>query len=104
MSDFPGETDDDFERTLELLSQVEYDEIYSFMYSPRIQTVSAKLYNDDVLEEKKKERLKQVQNVQQEISLRKNKQKIGRIEEVLIDGHSRNKSASNGTHAKQSNR
>jgi tRNA-2-methylthio-N6-dimethylallyladenosine synthase len=88
---FPGETDADFERTLELLDQVEYDEIYSFMYSPRIQTVSAKLYNDDVLEEKKKERLKQVQNVQQKISLRKNKQKIGRIEEVLIDGHSRNK-------------
>ena len=88
---FPGETDDDFERTLELLGQVEYDEIYSFMYSPRTQTVSAKLYNDDVPEEKKKERLKQVQNVQQEISLRKNKLKIGRIEEVLIDGHSRNK-------------
>ena len=88
---FPGETDADFERTLELLGQVEYDEIYSFMYSPRTQTVSAKLYNDDVPEEKKKGRLKQVQNVQQEISLRKNKQKIGRIEEVLVDGHSRNK-------------
>jgi tRNA-2-methylthio-N6-dimethylallyladenosine synthase len=88
---FPGETDAEFERTLELLRQVEYDEIYSFMYSPRTQTVSAKLYNDDVPEEKKKGRLKQVQNVQQEISLRKNKQKIGRIEEVLVDGHSRNK-------------
>jgi tRNA-2-methylthio-N6-dimethylallyladenosine synthase len=88
---FPGETDDDFERTLELLGQVEYDEFYSFMYSPRTQTVSAKLYNDDVPEEKKKERLKQVQSVQQEISLRQNKQKIGRIEEILIDGHSRNK-------------
>ena len=88
---FPGETDDDFERTLELLGQVEYDEIYSFMYSPRTQTVSAKLYNDDVPEEKKKDRLTQVQNVQQEISLRKNQQKIGRIEEVLIDGPSRNK-------------
>ena len=86
---FPGETDGDFERTLELLSQVEYDEIYSFTYSPRTQTVSAKLYKDDVLEEKKKERLKQVQVVQQEISLRKNKDKIGRIEEVLIDGYSR---------------
>jgi tRNA-2-methylthio-N6-dimethylallyladenosine synthase len=88
---FPGETDADFERTLELLRQVEYHEIYSFMYSPRTQTVSAKLYNDDVPEEKKKERLKYVQNVQQEISLRKNKEKIGQIEEVLIDGHSRNK-------------
>ena len=88
---FPGETDADFERTLELLGQVEYDEIYSFMYSPRAQTVSAKLYNDDVPQEKKKERLKQVQDVQQEISLRKNKEKIGRIAEVLIDGQSRNK-------------
>ena len=88
---FPGESDDDFEGTLELLGQVEYDEIYSFMYSPRTQTVSAKLYNDDVPEEKKKERLKYVQNVQREISLRKNKEKIGRVEEVLIDGHSRNK-------------
>jgi tRNA-2-methylthio-N6-dimethylallyladenosine synthase len=88
---FPGETDGDFERTLELLGQVEYDEIYSFMYSPRTQTVSAKLYNDDVPQEKKKERLKQVQDFQQEISLRKNREKIGRIEEVLIDGLSRNK-------------
>jgi tRNA-2-methylthio-N6-dimethylallyladenosine synthase len=61
------------------------------MYSPRPQTVSAKLYNDDVPGEKKKERLKQVQSVQQEISLGQNKQKIGRIEEILIDGHSRNK-------------
>jgi tRNA-2-methylthio-N6-dimethylallyladenosine synthase len=88
---FPGETDGDFERTLELLGQVEYDEIYSFMYSPRTQTVSAKLYNDDVPQEKKKERLKQVQDVQREISLKKNKEKIGRIAEVLIDGQSRNK-------------
>ena len=88
---FPGEIDGDFERTLELLGQVEYDEIYSFMYSPRTQTVSAKLYNDDVPQEKKKERLKQVQDFQQEISLRKNREKIGRIEEVLIDGLSRNK-------------
>jgi tRNA-2-methylthio-N6-dimethylallyladenosine synthase len=88
---FPSETDGDFERTLELLGQVEYDEIYSFMYSPRTQTVSAKLYNDDVPQEKKKERLKQVQDFQQEISLRKNREKIGRIEEVLIDGLSRNK-------------
>jgi tRNA-2-methylthio-N6-dimethylallyladenosine synthase len=88
---FPGETDGDFERTLELLGQVEYDEIYSFMYSPRTQTVSAKLYNDDVPQEKKKERLKQVQDFQQKISLRKNREKIGRSEEVLIDGLSRNK-------------
>jgi tRNA-2-methylthio-N6-dimethylallyladenosine synthase len=86
---FPGETELDFERTLELLGEVEYDEIYSFMYSPRTQTVSAKLYSDDIPEETKKSRLKQVQNFQQEISLRKNKEKIGRLEEVLVDGPSR---------------
>ena len=86
---FPGETDGEFERTLELLRRLEYDEIYSFMYSPRRQTVSAKLYNDDIPEETKKDRLKQVQSFQQKISLRKNKEKIGSIEEILIDGHSR---------------
>lgn len=86
---FPGESDGEFDRTLELLGQVEYDEIYSFMYSPRAQTVSAKLYHDDVLDEIKRKRLKQVQTLQQEISLRKNKEKIGRMEEVLIDGLSK---------------
>jgi tRNA-2-methylthio-N6-dimethylallyladenosine synthase len=86
---FPGETEVDFERTLELLGEVEYDEIYSFMYSPRTQTVSAKLYSDDIPEETKRSRLKQVQNFQQEISLRKNKENIGRLQEVLIDGYSR---------------
>lgn len=86
---FPGETDGDFERTLELLGEVEYDEIYSFIYSPRTHTVSAKLYNDDIPEDVKKDRLKRVQTFQQGISLKKNKQKIGRIEEVLVDGHSK---------------
>ena len=86
---FPGETDGDFERTLELLGELEYDEIYSFMYSPRTHTVSAKLYNDDIPEDVKKDRLKRVQTFQQGISLKKNKQKIGRIEEVLVDGHSK---------------
>jgi tRNA-2-methylthio-N6-dimethylallyladenosine synthase len=86
---FPGETDDDFDQTLELLSQLEYDEIFSFMYSPRTQTVSAKLYEDDIPEEVKKERLQRVLNLQQGISLRKNRQKIGAIEEILIEGESK---------------
>src|SRR5437762_703620 len=61
---FPGETDDEFQSTLELLRQVEYDEIFSFMYSPRRQTVSTKLYDDDVPKEIKKDRLKKVQSLQ----------------------------------------
>ena len=86
---FPGETDAEFEETLELLGEVEYDEIFSFIYSPRAQTVSAKLYDDDVAEEIKKDRLNRVQRVQQSISLRKNRQKIGQIEEILVDGRSK---------------
>jgi tRNA-2-methylthio-N6-dimethylallyladenosine synthase len=86
---FPGETDAEFEQTLELLEQLEYDEIYSFVYSPRPQTVSAKLYADDIPAEKKKERLTKVQALQRGISLAKNRQRIGSIEEILVDGPSK---------------
>ena len=86
---FPGETDAEFEATLELLRQVEYDDIYSFNYSPRPQTVSAKIYPDDVPLDVKKDRLKKVQTLQREISLAKNRQRIGAYEEVLVDGISK---------------
>jgi tRNA-2-methylthio-N6-dimethylallyladenosine synthase len=86
---FPGENDPEFADTLEMLRQVEYDEIFSFVYSPRPQTVSAKIYDDDVAEELKKSRLQQVQSLQREISLRKNRQTIGNVEEILVDGKSR---------------
>jgi len=86
---FPGETDAEFEATLEMLEQVEYDEIYSFIYSPRPQTVSAKIYADDIIEDVKKERLERVQTLQRVISSTKNRQRIGDLEEVLIDGPSK---------------
>ena len=86
---FPGETDEEFAATLELLERVGYDEIYSFMYSPRPQTVSAKIYEDDVSGHVKKERLTKVQKFQREISLAKNRRRIGAIEEILVDGSSK---------------
>ena len=86
---FPGETDDEFGATLELLEQVGYDENYSFTYSPRPQTVSAKLYDDDIPDDTKRERLSRVQNLQREISLRKNRERIGGIEEILVEGRSK---------------
>jgi tRNA-2-methylthio-N6-dimethylallyladenosine synthase len=86
---FPGETDEEFDATLELLERVGYDEIYSFMYSPRPQTVSAKIYEDDVSGHVKKERLTKVQKFQREISLAKNRGRIGAIEEILVDGSSK---------------
>jgi tRNA-2-methylthio-N6-dimethylallyladenosine synthase len=86
---FPGETDDEFGATLELLKQVGYDEIYSFTYSPRPQTVSLKLYDDDIPDETKRERLSRVQSLQREISLRKNRERIGGIQEILVEGRSK---------------
>jgi len=86
---FPGETDAEFDCTLELLEQVEYDEIFSFVYSPRPQTVSAKIYQDDIPEDVKKDRLTRVQKLQREISLKKNRQRIGELDEILVEGPSR---------------
>ena len=86
---FPGETDAEFCQTLELLEWLEYDEIFSFAYSPRPQTVSAKLYADDIPESIKKERLIKVQTLQRDISLKRNRQHIGSVEEVLLEGPSR---------------
>jgi tRNA-2-methylthio-N6-dimethylallyladenosine synthase len=83
---FPGETEEEFEQTLELLGEVQYDEIFSFVYSPRPHTVSAKIYKDDVPEKSKKDRLKRLQTLQQEISLKKNRERIGGAEEILVDG------------------
>ncbi len=86
---FPGETDDDFTATLELLRQLEYDEIFSFMYSPRTHTVSAKLYEDTVPEEVKRDRLQRVLSLQHGIALGNNRRRIGSVEEILIDGNSK---------------
>jgi tRNA-2-methylthio-N6-dimethylallyladenosine synthase len=86
---FPGESDAEFAQTLELLERLEYDEIFSFAYSPRPQTVSAKLYADDIPQNIKKERLTKVQSLQRWISLNKNRRCIGSIEEILVDGPSR---------------
>jgi len=89
---FPGESDDEFGDTLELLRRVEYDELFSFTYSPRPQTVSAKLYEDDVDPSVKKERLKSVQDLQQAISLKKNRRRVGDVEEILLEGPAKLKS------------
>jgi len=86
---FPGETEEEFETTLEMLEKLEYDEIFAFTYSPRPQTVAAKIHTDDVPEVTKKSRLQTVLVLQKEISLRKNRQLIGRVEEILLEGESK---------------
>ncbi len=82
---FPGETEADFEQTLELLDEVEYDSLFSFKYSPRPNTAALALPYQ-VPEEEKTSRLMILQEKQRAIQIRRNAALIGSIEEVLVEG------------------
>ena len=85
---FPGETDDNFARTLDLLREVRFDRIFAFVYSPRPKTEAAKL-QDDILPEIKSARLQQLLSLQRSISLEKNQELLGKEVEVLVEGKNR---------------
>jgi len=88
ISGFPTETDEDHRQTIELIRAVGYDGAFTFKYSPRENTKAWKM-GDSVPEQLKAERLNEIIEVQRAISLRKNKQEIGRTVEVLVEGQSR---------------
>jgi tRNA-2-methylthio-N6-dimethylallyladenosine synthase len=85
---FPGETDEQFEETLSLVREVEFDSAFTFIYSPREGTPAAKM-KDDVPMEVKKERLMRLNQLQDEISRRKNEALRGQVVEVLVEGESK---------------
>jgi tRNA-2-methylthio-N6-dimethylallyladenosine synthase len=85
---FPGETGADFEQTLSLLREVEYDGVYAFKYSPRPNTPSLAM-NDPIPEEEKSRRLAILQDVQREIQSAKNARLVGQIQELLVNGKSK---------------
>lgn len=86
---FPTETTEDFEETLDVLRKVEFDNIFSFIYSRREGTPAAKL--DFVLtQDEVHENFNRLLEVQNEISKRRNEAYVGRIEKVLVDGVSKN--------------
>lgn len=82
---FPGESEEEFEESLEILQEVEYDDLYAFGYSPRPHTLANKIYADDVPEVLKKNRLERVLKLQREISRRKNQERVGSVEEILVE-------------------
>ncbi|MGD8330878.1 MAG: tRNA (N6-isopentenyl adenosine(37)-C2)-methylthiotransferase MiaB [Acidobacteriota bacterium] len=85
---FPGETDEDFQSTLELVRAAQYDSFYSFEYSPRPDT-AALMYEDTVEAEIKRQRLIELQELQRGIQARRNATFTGRTVEVLVDGFSK---------------
>ena len=82
---FPGETDQDFQQTLDLLDQVQYDSLFSFKYSPRPNTAALTM-EDRIPEEEKQRRLLTLQEKQRAIQIRRNAELIGSIQEVMVEG------------------
>ncbi|MCP4147410.1 MAG: tRNA (N6-isopentenyl adenosine(37)-C2)-methylthiotransferase MiaB [bacterium] len=82
---FPGETENDLQLTLSLLERVQYENIFSFIYSPRKHTKAFAMENSIALDVKK-ERLYRLQELQKNIQLENNKTMIGKTVEVLVAG------------------
>jgi len=85
---FPSEEEEDFKETLDLMERVQFDDLYSFKYSPRKGTRAAQ-FTDKVEEKVKQDRLSALQEIQKGITLQKNREIEGRVEEVLVEGRSK---------------
>ena len=85
---FPGETEDDFLQTLEVVEQVRYDSAFTFVYSPRAGTEAASM-PDQVPHEVKIERMERLVEAVQRIAREQNEARVGRVEQVLVEGPSR---------------
>jgi tRNA-2-methylthio-N6-dimethylallyladenosine synthase len=85
---FPGETEDDFRETLEVVEDVGFDGAFTFVYSPRSGTEAASL-PDQVPEDVKRERIERLVDVVQRLAAERNEARVGLNEEVLVEGPSR---------------
>ena len=89
---FPGETEKDFEETLDLLRTVEYDDAFTFIYTPRKGTPAAG-FGAHVPDAVKHERLDRLMALQNEICLKRNKRLVGRTLAVMVEGPSKSNPA-----------
>lgn len=83
---FPGESEADFQETLEVMDQADFDSAFMFAYSQRKGTIAARLYEDNIPQPEKMRRLEEVIRQQNERSLRKNQAYIGRVVSVMVEG------------------
>ena len=83
---FPGETDEDFEQTISLLEQVQYDGVFAFKYSLRPNTPAISM-EDSIPEEVKAQRLQTLLSCQREIQRFNYSRHVGEIAEVMVEGH-----------------
>jgi tRNA-2-methylthio-N6-dimethylallyladenosine synthase len=98
---FPGETRANFKETLELMETVEFDGLFAFQYSDRPNAAAVR-FPGKISEEEKKERLQQVLDLQDSITIRKNKALKGSIQSVLVEGLSKKQNRVNNPDKRQS--
>jgi len=89
---FPGETESDFQETIEVVEEIGFDGAFTFIYSPRRGTEAATM-PDQVPDEVKHERLERLVDVVQRIAHERNQERLGRVEQVLVEGPSRTDTA-----------
>jgi tRNA-2-methylthio-N6-dimethylallyladenosine synthase len=85
---FPGETEDDFAQTLSLVEEVRFESAFTFIFSPRAGTEAATL-PEQVPDDVKHERLERLVERVQRVAAERNRERVGRVEEVLVEGPSR---------------
>ena len=83
---FCGETEEQFERTVELVRDIKFDKVHAAAYSTRPGTIAARLMRDDVPEDEKRRRLKMIEEVQEEVATEINSRLLGSTQEVLVEG------------------
>lgn len=86
---FPGETDEDFERTLEVAAAAEYDSAYTFIFSPREGTEAAGMHDEFCDPAVVAERFDRLRVVIERSALAKHRARIGRVETILVEGQSK---------------
>jgi tRNA-2-methylthio-N6-dimethylallyladenosine synthase len=86
---FPGETEDDFRRTLDVVDEAGYDAAYTFVFSPRPGTPAADMTDEYVPAEVAQDRMRRLVEVVERHALRRHEARVGRVEEVLVDGTSK---------------
>ncbi len=86
---YPGETADDFERTLEVAAAAEYDSAYTFIFSPREGTEAAALVDRFCDPAEVGERFERLRVVIERSALLKHRDRIGRVEEIIVEGPSK---------------
>jgi tRNA-2-methylthio-N6-dimethylallyladenosine synthase len=85
---FPGETEDDFRETMEVVEEVRFDSAFTFVYSPRAGTDAAAMA-DQIPDDIKRDRIERLVELVQRLAAERNAERIGRVEQVLVEGPSR---------------